>query len=119
MTRLACNRHDLPVTLPSTNPSLHNGLAVISISDQIDEAIGSGNLELAYDLGRAGLQQFPDDQAIMNAMFALTAQLREQCIGLAVLKMDAGASYLAKEALLRRINALTGEDMYGRIGRQG
>jgi hypothetical protein len=53
--------------------------------------------------------------AVMNAMYHLTAKLRSRCLDLAAKRRDSGPDFEALESLLYKLNAVTGEDMYGRI----
>ncbi len=80
---------------------------------KIRELIKSNSLEQAYNVGCAALSAHPNDKLTIKAMYELSAKLRSECMGLAARKMDSGAPYFSTEALLRKVNEQTGEDMYG------
>jgi hypothetical protein len=84
-------------------------------ADKIQNHVAVGEYEQAYQIGADALAVNPTDEDVLTAMYELTAKLRSECYGLAVRKADFGEPYLSKEDLLRKANALTGEDMYGRF----
>jgi hypothetical protein len=84
------------------------------ISKRVRMNISAGNYETAYSIGRDALQESGcDHDEIVAALCELTAQLRSECMGLAVKKADFGADYDALEKLLRKSSELTGQDVYG------
>jgi hypothetical protein len=88
---------------------------VLTSAEQITAFTVSGDYESAYRVGREALSGGVQDTAVLSALYALTAKLRSECMDMAVRKADVGDGYFSKENLLRAVNALTGEDMYGRI----
>lgn len=87
---------------------------VSDASHRIRTHIQSGDHAQAYAVGKAALRDTPDDQAVLSALFELSATLRSGCMDMASRRMDASTTYVATEALLRAVNELTGQDMYGR-----
>ncbi|MER2177126.1 MAG: hypothetical protein ABS955_05430 [Stenotrophomonas maltophilia] len=83
-------------------------------SHRIRTHVQSGDHAQAYAVGKAALRDMPDNPAVLSALFELTATLRSECMDMASRRMDASTSYAATEALLREVNELTGQDMYGR-----
>ena len=70
--------------------------------------------EQAYRVGKRALEKAPDDENVIRALKTVTAALRSRCMDLASNKATEFSLELQeKEALLRRINQLTGEGMYG------
>lgn len=84
-------------------------------SHQIRTHLQCGDVELAHAVGKAALRDTPDDPAVVSALLELTAKLRSECMDMAIRKMEGSAIYAATEALLREVNVLTGQDMYGRF----
>lgn len=87
---------------------------VSDASHRIRTHVQSGDHAQAYAVGKAALRDMPDSQAVLSALFELTATLRSECMDMASRRMDASTTYAATEALLREVNELTGQDMYGR-----
>ncbi|CAG9181314.1 hypothetical protein LMG23992_04474 [Cupriavidus laharis] len=84
------------------------------IADAIRKNIDSSAYEKAYLIGHDALQKSEEErEEIIAALCELTARLRADCMGMAVKKMDSGATYDSLESLLRKVNELTGQDMYG------
>ncbi len=70
--------------------------------------------EQAYRVGKRALQNDPGNEAVIGALKEITAALRHRCMDLASNKATEFSPELKeKEALLRKINPLTGEGMYG------
>jgi hypothetical protein len=87
------------------------------IAQAIRQYVDSGSYSDALQLGLKALADGDRDPQVMNSMLLLTATLRSTCMDLASRKRDCSDTYLSLEALLRRANAVTGEDMYGRVAR--
>ena len=82
---------------------------------KIQELIKINSFEQAYKVGFAALSAQPNDKLTLKTMYDLSAKLRSECMDLAIKKMDSGEPYLSTEALLRKVNKLTGEDMHGNL----
>ncbi|WP_038483812.1 hypothetical protein [Collimonas arenae] len=82
---------------------------------KIKELTVSRRYEEAFQLGRMALAENSTNSEVLDALYVLTAKLRSECIYLACKKMDCGLDYQLLETVLRKTNALTGEDMYGRF----
>lgn len=79
-------------------------------------SIDCGDYELAYRIGSDALSEAQNERAqILRALCKLSARLRSVCMELAVQKKDFGKGYVELDALLRKVNLLTGQDMYGRV----
>ena len=87
----------------------------MEIAEAIRQHVDSGSYSDALQLGLKALAAGDRDPQVVNSMLLLTATLRSTCMDLASRKQDSGDTYRSLEALLRRANAVTGEDMYGRI----
>ena len=73
-----------------------------------------GRYEQAYQVGKRALQNDPGNEAVIRALKDITAALRHRCMDLASNKAtEFSPELIEKEALLRKINPLTGEGMYG------
>ena len=70
--------------------------------------------EDAYQVGKRALQEDPGNERVIDALKAVTAVLRSRCMDLASNKAtEFSPELVEKEALLRKINRLTGQEMYG------
>ena len=70
--------------------------------------------EDAYRVGKRALEKHPGNERIIAALKKVTATLRSRCMDLASNKATEFSPELKeKEALLRKINPLTGQGMYG------
>ena len=70
--------------------------------------------EDAYRVGKRALEKDPGNEHVIDALKDVTAALRSRCMDLASNKATEFSPELKeKEALLRKINPLTGEGMYG------
>ncbi|NUW67192.1 hypothetical protein [Vibrio coralliilyticus] len=69
--------------------------------------------EKAYSLGKQGLKKDPNDSEIIESLKSVTAALRSQCMDMAYRKQDCTPEYSKLEDLLRNVNELTQQDMYG------
>ena len=87
----------------------------MEIAEAIRQHVDSGSYSDALQLGLKALADGDRDPQVMKSMLHLTATLRSTCMDLAFRKRDSSDTYLSLEALLRRANGVTGEDMYGRI----
>ena len=85
-----------------------------SNSDRIREKLRAAAYHEAFLIGRMALEESPCDYEVIAALHDLTAQLRSNCMDLAVRKMDVGPAYATLENVLSEANKLTGQDMYGR-----
>lgn len=78
------------------------------------DCIRLGDYQQAYLLGRDALSgNERGDSSVMSVLCELTARLRAECMSMAVRQADHGREYLALEGLLRQVNNLTDQDMYG------
>ncbi|WP_150587314.1 hypothetical protein [Pandoraea communis] len=82
-------------------------------SDRIQKNIRAGAYEDAYRVGSEALRKSSGDEDVMAAMLELSAHLRLECMSLAIQKYDYGEKYVSLERLLRKVNKITGQDMYG------
>ena len=83
-------------------------------AQEITSLARQARYEQAYQVGKRTLQHDPGDEAVIDALKEVTAVLRQRCMDLASNKATEFSPELTeKEALLRRINQLTGEGMYG------
>lgn len=83
------------------------------LSDRILKNVRAGAYEDAYRVGNEVLSKSREDADVMAAMLELSAHLRSECMSLAIQKMDCSQQYVSLESLLRKVNELTGQDMYG------
>ncbi len=82
-------------------------------SDHILRDVRAGAYEDAYRIGSEVLSKSREDADVMATMLELSAHLRSECMSLATKKIDYGQEYVSLENLLRKVNELTGQDMYG------
>ena len=83
-------------------------------AQEIASLVRQARHEHAYTVGKRALQHDPGDEAVIGALKEVTAVLRQRCMDLASNKATEFSPELKeKETLLRRINQLTGEGMYG------
>ncbi len=70
--------------------------------------------EDAYRVGKQALEKEPGNERVVDALKDMAATLRGRCMDLASNKATEFSPELKeKEALLRKINRLTGQGMYG------
>ncbi|MCA6062695.1 hypothetical protein [Thalassolituus marinus] len=70
--------------------------------------------EQAYSVGKATLDREPNNSAVVESLKKVSAALRSQCMDMACRKQDCAPAYFELEDLLRKVNELTKQNMYGR-----
>ena len=86
------------------------------MADRILESINDKDYARAYLIGLEALDESEKgNEEILAALRELTARIRSECMDRAISKDDYNNEYIDFEALLRKVNLLTGQDMYGRI----
>ena len=83
------------------------------IAEDIRGLVKNKNYEKAFSLGKQGLEKDPHNLEIVESLKLLTAALRSQCMDMASKKQDCTSVYFELEDLLRTVNELTRQDMYG------
>lgn len=87
----------------------------MELANKIRQHVDDGDYAEAARLSLKTASTGRPEAPVMDAIFYLTATLRSLCIDLACKHCDVDPNYEALEALLREVNAVTGEDMYGRF----
>lgn len=83
-------------------------------AQEIEALARQGRYAQAYQVGKRALENDPGNESVVRALKKVTAALRHRCMDLASNKATEFSPELKeKEALLRQINPLTGEGMYG------
>lgn len=86
------------------------------MADRILASINDKDYVRAYLIGLEALDESKVGyEEIVAALRELTARIRSECMDRAISKNDYDKEYIDLEALLRKVNLLTGQDMYGRI----
>jgi hypothetical protein len=70
--------------------------------------------EQAYSVGKESLKREPNNSGVVESLKKVTVELRSQCMDMASRKQDCTPAYFELEDLLRKVNELTKQDMYGR-----
>jgi hypothetical protein len=87
-----------------------------AVSDQILASIHDKDYQHAYSVGLDTLTKQPGvHKEVVTALHALASRLRSECMDRALKKNDHSDEYFELESLLRKVNALTGEGMYGKL----
>ena len=81
-------------------------------AQEIENLVHEKNYEKAYLVGKGALDSDPNNQAILESLYSLTAQLRSEAMGFASVKSNYSA-VSSFERLLPKVNELTSQDMYG------
>lgn len=81
-------------------------------AQEILKLVESGLLEQAFNKGAEGLHASPGNNDILSALYELTAVLRSKAMSFASKKANY-SSISSEEVLLKRVNDLTQQDMYG------
>ncbi len=82
------------------------------LAQEISSLVSTENYDAAYSLGKESLEARPESEEILQALYALTAKLRSEAMDHAGKKANY-SSISSYEVLLKKVNELTGEDMYG------
>jgi len=81
-------------------------------AQEIENLVREKNYEKAYQIGKVALDSDPGNRDILESLYSLTAQLRSEAMGFASKKANYSA-VSSFERILPKVNALTGQDMYG------
>ena len=82
------------------------------LAQEILNLVSKEDYEAAYLLGKKSLVGQPKNEDILQSLFVLTAKLRSEAMSHASKKANY-SSISSYEVLLKKVNELTGEDMYG------
>lgn len=82
--------------------------------EELSFLINENKFEQAYSVGKKALELEPNNLAVVESLKMVTAALRSQCMDMASRKQDCAAAYFECEDLLRKVNELTKQDIYGR-----
>lgn len=82
------------------------------LAQEVSNLVSTKDYDSAYSLGRESLESQPENEDILQTLYALTAKLRSEAIGHASKKTNY-SSISSCEVLLKKVNELTDEDMYG------
>lgn len=82
------------------------------LAQEILSLVSAEKYDAAYSLGKESIDIQPENEEILQALYALTAKLRSEAMGHASKKANY-SSISSYEVLLKKVNELTGEDMYG------
>lgn len=85
-----------------------------TFEEELRDLLKENKFEKAYSLGKKAIELEPNNSAVVESLKMVTAALRSQCMDMASRKQDCTAAYFECEDLLRKVNELTKQDIYGR-----
>tara|TARA_Y100000815_G_scaffold271473_1_gene298116 strand:- start:517 stop:879 length:363 start_codon:yes stop_codon:yes gene_type:complete len=91
-----------------------SGVIFNTFEEELRDLLKENKFEQAYSVGKKALELEPNNLAIIESLKMVTAALSSQCMDMASRKQDCAAAYFECEDLLRKVNELTKQEIYGR-----
>lgn len=90
---------------------------MLVVNEEINQLIkltSVGKYDRAYEVGKLLFDTNNNNQEVLDALYSLSDKLRNEAMSFASKKMNYAATSQF-ETLLKKVNVLTRQDMYGRF----